>query len=898
MRRISLLLLSIMLFFWSIPAFGESAGIVILDGIRYEIRNGEAAIVGFADGAESITPHTFVNGYPAYYMPDENGLPGEEAIREIVFEEGITGIDISTARYMNLMYFMTSVERIVLPSSVSLINFDGFQRLKEYQVADGSPFYKAVDSVLYSADGKTLVKFPAGKSGSCTLPGGVTSVGENAFPWDSKLERLILPEGVKELGNNALAGAARLKELFLPASLDKIGEEALPRNGVLEKITVAEGNKKYRSMDGVLFSGDGKTLLLYPSGRRGHYDVPVGTTDMDKDAFGYSCQLSSLNIPEGITELDAYLLNGMQLLESLHLPASLSSIGEQALPGNGALQQITVADENTHFQSQDGILFSHNGETLVNYPVGRDGPFEIPQGTSVISPSAFGFNDGLTSVTVPEGVADIAEYLFSGLGALEEVYLPSTISEIGDGAFPSYGAIRRVEVAQGGQCYQSIDGVLFEGDELIFYPRCHGLSYDVPLGTKRIREQAFAECEMLQTVTVPRGVTQIGEETFYHCTSLERISLPVTLREIGPLAFADCISLTGIMLAPGLETIDNFAFNNCSSLAFVHLPDSLTMLGRGAFSDCVSLSGVVLPNGLEIMGENAFSNCASLVEMMIPSAVKEIGSDAFHGCKDGFVLYSGKDSPAYWHAFEYGLLFAEPGGVPAVIDPVGRTTQSAVVNTVKSQDVVSLLTKPQKGAKTVGKYRNGTTVQVLDTSGDWAHVQLYGAEGYMPIKSLMFTDKLNKLVRISWGRKNFEMSSSLQLYSDTSEEAPSTPITEDVPMRILDTVGVWYHVLSAGQEGYVPVHMMKVAFSQTPDNPNVSYYVVVNPNPQDRLNLRSEPSANSQSLGRYFNGTQVEVLWDCEVEGWVHVRVDGQEGYMMSQFLQSIDWGKDLLWHG
>ena len=35
---------------------------------------------------------------------------------------------------------------------------------------------------------------------------------------------------------------------------------------------------------------------------------------------------------------------------------------------------------------------------------------------------------------------------------------------------------------------------------------------------------------------------------------------------------------------------------------------------------------------------------------------------------------------------------------------------------------------------------------------------------------------------------------------------------------------------------------------------------VNNPNPTDRLNLRTKPSAQSVSLGKYYNGTWVTVL--------------------------------------
>ena len=51
----------------------------------------------------------------------------------------------------------------------------------------------------------------------------------------------------------------------------------------------------------------------------------------------------------------------------------------------------------------------------------------------------------------------------------------------------------------------------------------------------------------------------------------------------------------------------------------------------------------------------------------------------------------------------------------------------------------------------------------------------------------------------------------------------------------------------------------------------------------DRLHLRAEPSRESASLGKYYNGTPGFVLEHGEE--WTRVRIGGTEGYMMTQFL-------------
>lgn len=62
------------------------------------------------------------------------------------------------------------------------------------------------------------------------------------------------------------------------------------------------------------------------------------------------------------------------------------------------------------------------------------------------------------------------------------------------------------------------------------------------------------------------------------------------------------------------------------------------------------------------------------------------------------------------------------------------------------------------------------------------------------------------------------------------------------------------------------------------------YAVVNNPDPEDRLNLRSQPSRDAASLGKYFNGVMVQVLGSAG-NGWARVRVGATEGYMMTEYL-------------
>jgi len=68
--------------------------------------------------------------------------------------------------------------------------------------------------------------------------------------------------------------------------------------------------------------------------------------------------------------------------------------------------------------------------------------------------------------------------------------------------------------------------------------------------------------------------------------------------------------------------------------------------------------------------------------------------------------------------------------------------------------------------------------------------------------------------------------------------------------------------------------------------------VVNNPNPQDRLHLRTDPDRGATSLGKYYNGTPVRIL--ATREEWVEVDIFGVTGWMMKEYLAFGDAGRQV----
>lgn len=209
----------------------------------------------------------------------------------------------------------------------------------------------------------------------------------------------------------------------------------------------------------------------------------------------------------------------------------------------------------------------------------------------------------------------------------------------------------------------------------------------------------------------------------------------------------------------------------------------------------------------------------------------------------------------------------------------------AVVNNPDSNDRLNLRTNPSPDAPTLGKYYNGTYLEVLSNEKNgWVKVSIFDLEGYMMAKFLVYPEQLEvgsstvpsvKINNIGGTGLNLRKaqstdSSSLGLYSNEST------------VRVFGVSETWCHVQTEdGNVGF----MLREQLSPVLEYQKSSNSAVVNnPNSIGRLNLRTKPSQEAPSLGKYYSGTSVEVLSGDE-NGWTKVRFHTLEGYMMTKYL-------------
>ena len=97
--------------------------------------------------------------------------------------------------------------------------------LKNIKVSDKNKNYMDIDGVLYSKDGKTLIRFPGSRS-EYTAGNKTKTIGERAFSWIGSVGRLVLPDSVVKFGKQAFYRSSGIRDVFVPASVTQIADDS------------------------------------------------------------------------------------------------------------------------------------------------------------------------------------------------------------------------------------------------------------------------------------------------------------------------------------------------------------------------------------------------------------------------------------------------------------------------------------------------------------------------------------------------------------------------------------------------------------------------------------------------------------------------------------------------
>ena len=285
---------------------------------------------------------------------------------------------------------------------------------------------------------------------SVEIPDSVVDIGSGAFMDCEGLERVKLPKkikiitrclfykcknlsidipsGITEIQDSAFEGCT-MKSITVPASVKAIGEAAFGERGGwwggtqgmpnLESIEVDPASKYFKSVDGILFSFDGKTLVRYPQSKTlESYEIPDGVTTISKNAFARVDALKFVTIPESVDAIEDDAFSKCESLKIVSMPEKVSSFGS-AFDGCVSLKEIVVPKGVSELPG--GCFAGCKSLTKVG----------LPKGLKKIGFRAFMDCENLSEINVPAAVRGIGELAFCGCKALKNINISRSTTSIG-----------------------------------------------------------------------------------------------------------------------------------------------------------------------------------------------------------------------------------------------------------------------------------------------------------------------------------------------------------------------------------------------------------------------------------------------------------------------------------
>ena len=300
----------------------------------------------------------------------------------------------------------------------------------------------------YTSDYKGFVEIPE----TVTYEGKiyrVTSIGKDAFRFNSGLTSVVLPESVTRIGSSAFWGCTNLVGIRIPSNVTYIGSNAFGKCPNLQYTTY--NNLSYIGNEYSSFI----VLVKAASKDITSCSIQEGCRIIMNHAFDGCDKLNYVNMPNTVVFIGNYAFSYCRSLESLALSRNLTYIEEDAFYDCSSLSSIYIPDginringysvfygcDNLQYNAYDNGLYLGNSYNpylvLVKASSTDITSCSIADGCRIICSRAFENCSNLPSITIPEGVVSIEEDAFCDYDGLTSVTIPSSIAFIGQGAIYS-----------------------------------------------------------------------------------------------------------------------------------------------------------------------------------------------------------------------------------------------------------------------------------------------------------------------------------------------------------------------------------------------------------------------------------------------------------------------------
>lgn len=458
----------------------------------------------------------------------------------------------------------------------------------------------------------------------------------------------------------------KITSLTIPATVREIGEDFLGYNPRLERITVEDGSRYYKDIDGILYTADGATLLKCPEHYFDPVAVPDGVRTIAERAFQNS-KITSVVLPNTLNEIGYAAFSWCYHLTKVTIPASVTTLERSVFMGCDYLKyakiESEVVGENMFYdcKSLSTIILGpkvkklgkwafrvHNGYStiyvLATTPPQCEG--ELSDDTNDIANFTlkvpYESKDAYTNDAIWGKVSTIENTLGSddnGLTYDSKIYGSSHCGAlyadpqkaVGDFVIPEQASI-------GGTTYdvRATFHNIFDNN-----PKLTSLT--IPSSIQlTIRALAPGSANISQYISqsksygVSDGILTYSGMWDVACIPGKTGDVSISSEDALDYAFYNCDKITSLTFEKPI-TLGSHAFDGCSGIEQIEITEENRMISTYAdfaFANCTGLKKVAIKANDLFVGE--FINCKSLEEVIIePCYIENSGrvyNHVFYGC--------------------------------------------------------------------------------------------------------------------------------------------------------------------------------------------------------------------------------------------------------------------------
>ena len=410
---------------------------------------------------------------------------------------------------------------------------------------------KGVTSVSYEA-------FALCKNlNSVTIPSTVKTIGIRSF-YGTKISKITVPSKTKTIGQGAFGSCKSLKTIVMPGDFklkleedtdDKLWYVASDQSAVdtitfntklklanvsylsANNLVVAKNDPSYQSIEGVIYTKDGKGIVRVPQKRIelkikegctefNMQSVLYNSTDSEGDEFNNCSKLKKIVIPSSVKSINKIKYK-TDRADACDMHVDTIEIAPKDFDANSLYALGSSLGKNITIESlmkllPDQITYKDHmyitkDHGLLKYD-GKDANVEIPEEITWIAPEAFYRNETLKNVKLPSKITTIEENTFYGCSELEAVVIPDQVTMIGKSAFDECTVLKSVTF---GKSLKVIKDQAFASVNI--------RNFTIPSGIQKIETGAFAGINQIGTVTFEGSTKYVAADAFMNSTGIKLV---------------------------------------------------------------------------------------------------------------------------------------------------------------------------------------------------------------------------------------------------------------------------------------------------------------------------------------------------------------------------------------